>query len=111
MRRAIRFSVCFGLLIAGLALMFVLNVSIGSVSIALNKTIWLLKNGNDKSMEGNILWLIRIPRMLSAAILGGGLSISGYLLQTFFRNPISGPFVLGLSSGAKLFVGIFLLTA
>lgn len=91
--------------------MFVLNVSIGSVSIALNKTIWLLKNGNDKSMEGNILWLIRIPRMLSAAILGGGLSISGYLLQTFFRNPISGPFVLGLSSGAKLFVGIFLLTA
>lgn len=111
MKRAIRTCVCFGALIFGLALMFVLNVSLGSVSVPMDKTLWLLKNGNDASMEGNILWLIRIPRMLSAAILGGGLSISGFLLQTFFRNPISGPFVLGLSSGAKLFVGFFLLTA
>ena len=47
-----------------------------------------------------------MPRMLLAAILGGALSVSGFLLQTFFRNPIAGPFVLGISSGAKMVVGI-----
>jgi iron complex transport system permease protein len=54
----------------------------------------------------NILWQIRMPRALAAAILGGALGLSGYLLQTFFRNPIAGPFVLGISSGAKLAVAL-----
>ncbi|MBQ7584478.1 MAG: iron ABC transporter permease [Lachnospiraceae bacterium] len=45
---------------------------------------------------------IRLPRMLSALVLGGALSVSGYLLQVFFANPIAGPFVLGISNGAKL---------
>ena len=50
-----------------------------------------------------------MPRMLLAAILGGALSVSGFLLQTFFRNPIAGPFVLGISSGAKMVVGMTLI--
>ena len=56
-------------------------------------------------MEG-IIWTIRLPRVLAAAILGGALSVSGFLLQTFFANPIAGPFVLGISSGAKLVVSL-----
>lgn len=58
------------------------------------------------STDSRIIFSIRMPRMLLAAILGGALSVSGFLLQTFFRNPIAGPFVLGISSGAKLVVGI-----
>ena len=52
-------------------------------------------------MNAKILWEIRFPRTLAAAILGGALALAGYLLQTFFHNPIAGPFVLGISSGAK----------
>ena len=63
----------------------------------------------NSSTESQILFRIRIPRMLLAAILGGALSVSGYLLQVFFRNPIAGPFVLGISSGAKMVVGIVLI--
>ena len=57
-------------------------------------------------MEYNIIWKIRLPRILMAAILGGALSLSGFLLQTFFENPIAGPFVLGISSGAKMVVAL-----
>lgn len=60
--------------------------------------------------EGGIVWGIRLPRVLAAAILGGALSVSGFLLQTFFANPIAGPFVLGISSGAKLTVALVLVT-
>jgi len=56
------------------------------------------------------VWGIRLPRVLAAAILGGALSVSGFLLQTFFANPIAGPFVLGISSGAKLTVALVLVT-
>lgn len=49
---------------------------------------------------------VRFPRTLAAAILGGALALSGYLLQTFFHNPIAGPFILGISSGAKLVVAL-----
>ncbi len=59
--------------------------------------------------SSQILFRIRLPRVLLAAILGGALSVSGYLLQVFFHNPIAGPFVLGISSGAKMVVGITLI--
>ncbi len=116
----------FGLLIVGL----VMNVNIGSVSIAVSDVLRLVWNGirygmlnafsggqyaeelaavMKASTESQILFSIRIPRMLLAAILGGALSVSGYLLQVFFRNPIAGPFVLGISSGAKMVVGITLI--
>lgn len=57
-------------------------------------------------MAYHIIWDIRLPRILSAIFLGGSLSISGFLLQTFFGNPIAGPYVLGISSGAKLTVAL-----
>lgn len=59
-----------------------------------------------QSMAYHIIWDIRLPRILSAIFLGGALSISGFLLQTFFGNPIAGPYVLGISSGAKLTVAL-----
>ena len=57
----------------------------------------------------NIVWEIRLPRILAVIILGGALSVSGFLLQTFFNNPIAGPFVLGISSGAKLIVALLMI--
>lgn len=62
-----------------------------------------------RSTQSRILFEIRLPRILLATILGGGLAVSGLLLQTFFRNPIAGPFVLGISSGAKMTVGFSLI--
>ena len=66
--------------------------------------ILFLKEG--AATEYNIIWKIRLPRILMAALLGGALSLSGFLLQTFFSNPIAGPFVLGISSGAKMVVAL-----
>ena len=125
-----RFSFIMLLLSCLLVLALVLNVNIGSVSIAIQdvfQMIWssirygianIFTRGAyaeelnaviNSSTESQILFRIRIPRMLLAAILGGALSVSGYLLQVFFRNPIAGPFVLGISSGAKMVVGITLI--
>ena len=64
---------------------------------------------SDQETAFNIVWEIRIPRILAVIILGGALSVSGFLLQTFFGNPIAGPFVLGISSGAKLVVSLVMI--
>lgn len=78
----------------------------GSVTIPLEGIFRFIKGEALSQVEANILFQIRLPRALSAAILGGALGLSGYLLQTFFHNPIAGPFVLGISSGAKLTVAL-----
>lgn len=69
----------------------------------------LLFQGPDESTQARILWDIRFPRVLAAMLLGGALSVSGFLLQTFFANPIAGPFVLGISSGAKLMTALVMI--
>ena len=101
-----RFSLLLIVLAALLAAGLLLNLNIGSVRIHPDRIVQMLFRGMEDSTESRILFSIRIPRMLLAAFLGGALSVSGFLLQTFFRNPIAGPFVLGISSGAKLVVGI-----
>ena len=85
----------------------VLNICIGSVDIPLSD-IWDSLQGKEVTNE-RILWDIRMPRTLAALILGGALALSGYLLQTFFHNPIAGPFVLGISSGAKMIVALVMI--
>ena len=84
----------------------ILNLAVGSVRMTPEQIMSLLKNGRSAETGSIILFNVRMPRMLLAAILGGALSVSGFLLQSFFRNPIAGPFVLGISSGAKMIVGV-----
>ncbi len=88
----------------------VLNTALGSVSIAPGRIVEILMGGGSPQ-ERNILTQIRLPRMCMTVLLGGALAVSGYLLQTFFGNPIAGPYVLGISSGAKLAVCAVLLLA
>ncbi len=93
-------------LIAALLFLLVLNAVTGSVSIPLSRLPEILLGRDADSVEASIVWRIRMPRLLMAALLGGALALSGFLLQTFFSNPIAGPFVLGISSGAKLMVAL-----
>lgn len=111
MKQSRRIAVGFAVLAILLIVMLYWNINTGSVHLGPKRIFELLRYGNDNSLEGNIVWKIRLSRMLGAALMGGGLSIAGFLLQTFFKNPIAGPFVLGISSGSRLFVGFFMLAA
>ncbi|MBR4234781.1 MAG: iron ABC transporter permease [Clostridia bacterium] len=107
---ALRAGLVFVLLTLALIVLLVLNVNIGSQPISPLEVLRIvLSGGPDGSPESVIIWKIRMPRLLTALVLGGALSVSGFLLQTFFRNPIAGPYVLGISSGAKLLVGLVMI--
>ena len=106
--RKIKYTACFVILILLLVIFFTISVCAGSVSISV-ADIWGQLNGEGDELYTTILFQIRIPRTLAAILLGGALALSGYLLQTFFHNPIAGPFVLGISSGAKLFVAVVMI--
>ena len=96
----------FVLLIIALISAFIWSLNSGSVTISFHEVIDILSHRLDDTTKYDVIWKIRLPRTMAAAILGGALSLSGYLLQTFFHNPIAGPFVLGISSGAKLMVAL-----
>lgn len=101
-----RWLCVFLALLAAFGLIVVLNINIGSVPIPLSTIAHILLTGEGDATQAAIIWKIRLPRILMAAVLGGALSLSGFLLQTFFANPIAGPFVLGISSGAKMVVAV-----
>ena len=84
----------------------VLSISLGSVDIPIGEIADALVGKESNSVYREIIFRLRLPRIVSAAILGGALSLSGYMLQTYFHNPIAGPFILGISSGAKLTVAL-----
>lgn len=105
-RRRSRYTVVFLGLLAAFFVIIVLNVNTGNVHISVPKILRILFMRDGDAVEYSIIWKIRLPRILMAAILGGALSLSGFLLQTFFSNPIAGPFVLGISSGAKMVVAL-----
>ena len=107
-RRA-RCQLAFLLLLFLLVILAALSVSVGSVSLSFQDIQAILSGADRESTAFHILWDIRLPRLLAAALLGGALSVSGFLLQTFFANPIAGPFVLGISSGAKLVVAFVMI--
>lgn len=107
--RTVRCRLAF-LLLAGLfVILAALSFSAGSVSLSLRDMCEILSGADRESTAFHILWDIRLPRLFAAALLGGALSVSGFLLQTFFANPIAGPFVLGISSGAKLVVAFVMI--
>lgn len=101
-----RVLVSFGLLLLLLCLLLLLNIGAGSVSLPMGQLFRVLLGDAADATAFRIMWRIRLPRIVAAALLGGALSVSGFLLQTFFANPIAGPFVLGISSGAKLTVAM-----
>ena len=97
------------MLLVLLSVMSFLSLAVGSVRVSAADLLAVLEGKTENDMIRHILFDIRLPRMLAALILGGALSVSGFLLQTFFSNPIAGPFVLGISSGAKLVVSVFMI--
>ena len=105
-KRRSRYILVFSVLTAAFLIVTVLNINTGNVHISLSEIVNILLKKATDTKEYSIIWKIRLPRILMAAILGGALSLSGFLLQTFFENPIAGPFVLGISSGAKMVVAL-----
>lgn len=90
----------------GVVVFILLNVCIGSVGIGGKEILNIISHPNATDTMARIVWDIRLPRTMAVMILGGALALAGYLLQTFFHNPIAGPFVLGISSGAKMVVAL-----
>tara|TARA_R110002111_G_scaffold248275_2_gene311833 strand:- start:25029 stop:25991 length:963 start_codon:yes stop_codon:yes gene_type:complete len=87
----------------------VLNISLGSVSIPFSEVLGSLFGSVDNETWQVIITKVRLPKAITAIMVGSGLGISGLLMQTLFRNPLAGPFVLGISSGASLGVAIVIL--
>ena len=105
----LRYWIAFGFLALLLMSFIVWNINSGSIEISVREIMEILFLGKGEDTALNIVWEIRLPRILAAIILGGALSVSGFLLQTFFGNPIASPFVLGISSGAKLVVSLVMI--
>lgn len=107
-----RNTILFSLLGLGLIILFFLNISLGSITIPFKEIYTSLTGGQaSKSTWEYIIINYRLPKAITAALVGMGLSISGLLMQTLFRNPLAGPDVLGLSSGASLGVAFVILSA
>lgn len=107
-----RYYVVFIFLVLAFLVSVVLNINTGSVDISVKEIFDIIfTKAGELSTNYSIVWKIRLPRLLTAALLGGALSLSGFMLQTFFRNPIAGPFVLGISSGAKMVVAFTMIIA
>jgi iron complex transport system permease protein len=112
MQQTKKHTFLFILLIFVLVVLFFTNISLGSVSIPIKEIInGFLGKVMEKESWEIILWNFRLPKAFTAILVGMALSISGLLMQTLFRNPLAGPYVLGLSSGASLGVAFVILGA
>ena len=100
----------YGIVFLVMAVLFfaivILNINSGSIYIPVKDILSIIFRGEGTEVNYNIIWSIRLPRIFMAAVLGGALSLAGFLLQTFFSNPIAGPYILGISSGAKMMVAL-----
>ena len=107
-----RNPIIFSLLTFSLLFVFLLNISFGSVAIPIKEVFKSLIGENaSKETWQYIIINYRLPKAITAILVGMGLSISGLLMQTLFRNPLAGPYVLGLSSGSSLGVAFVILGA
>ena len=107
-----RNSILFSSLSLLLLLTFLLNISLGQVAIPLKEVFKSLFGGHaSKETWEYIIVHFRLPKAITALLVGIGLSVSGLLMQTLFRNPLAGPYVLGLSSGSSLGVAFVILGA
>jgi iron complex transport system permease protein len=101
----ISYLILFCLLLLGI----VLNLAIGSVYVPVSSVISALVGAESETIFAKIVWQIRMPKAAAAMLAGASLSLSGLLMQTFFRNPLAGPFVLGISSGAGLGAAVWIM--
>ena len=106
MHTAKRLTIAYLSMAGALLALFALNLFWGSVALTPRAVAAALLGCGQDALAGSIVWQLRLPRAVMAALLGAALSAAGYLLQTFFANPIAGPFVMGISSGAKLAVAL-----
>ena len=106
MHTAKRLTIAYLSMAGALLALFALNLFWGSVALTPRTVAAALLGRGQDALAGSIVWQLRLPRAVMAALLGAALSAAGYLLQTFFANPIAGPFVMGISSGAKLAVAL-----
>ena len=104
-----RYMAGFAVLIVLLVIFFGANLVFGTVRVPVGETVRILLGQGHDETRTSIILQIRLPRTLAAFLLGGALAVSGFLLQNFFANPIAGPFVLGISSGAKLVVALMMI--
>lgn len=108
MQRRNAYGLKFSLLIAGIIFLFLLDCLFGPVHIPLSD-IWKIALGREYGAERIILLQSRVPRALTALLAGAGLAAAGLMMQTLFRNPLAGPDILGVSSGAGLFVALIVM--
>ena len=106
-----RIILSFALLLVLTGVFIVFSISAGSAVITPDEVVRILLGGAADDTSARVLLKVRLPRTFAAAVLGGALALSGYMLQTYFHNPIAGPFVLGISSGARLTVAVALILA
>lgn len=104
-----RIAVSFALITLALAGCAYISMVTGTVALSGKEVLSILKGSMEDPVRSNVLMSIRLPRVTAGIISGGALALSGYLLQTFFDNPVVGPFVLGISSGARLAVALALI--
>ncbi|WP_242205131.1 FecCD family ABC transporter permease [Aestuariivivens insulae] len=103
------YRLTLGVLIILLLLCFITNISLGSVSISNSELLGILFGSSEESALHQIVFNYRLPKALTAIIVGSGLGVSGLMMQTLFRNPLAGPFVLGITSGASLGVALIIM--
>lgn len=107
-----RHSLLFALLIVGTAAFFLFDLCFGSVAIPPGEVLRTLLGGHASKPSWDYIILdFRLPKTLTALLAGAALSVAGLMMQTFFRNPLAGPYVLGLSSGASLGVAFVVMGA
>ena len=106
LKRYARYNAVFIFLIIAFILITIVNINSGSVQISVKEILRIIFFREGDETAYSIIWKIRLPRIITSAILGGGLALSGFLIQVFFGNPIASPFTLGISSGSKLIVAL-----
>ena len=106
-----RFAIAIPLIIGILGILFLIDLMLGSVNIPPDALLTILTGGAAKETWTTIFWDWRLPKAITAVFVGGALALSGLLMQTFFRNPLADPFILGISSGASLGVALVMMSA
>ena len=104
-----RTSILFSLLLILTILLFLTDLSVGSVAIPFSEILNVFTGNSDSTLTSRIVLDIRLTKAVVALLAGASLAVSGMQMQTLFQNPLAGPYVLGISSGASLGVAIFIL--